>query len=138
VSVEVPLPPNGILNYRSVNIPIGVTVTFKRNAANTPVVMLVQGDVVIAGSIDISGKNSAMMDPDGDGNLFDDGVPGIGGPGGYDGGYGGVPSGQTSRRLGPGSGSRNGRHPLLLATWRVSKFWNAGNVKRWVGLATVC
>jgi hypothetical protein len=31
VSVEVPLPPNGILNYRSVNIPLGVTVRFKRN-----------------------------------------------------------------------------------------------------------
>jgi hypothetical protein len=67
-----------------------VTVTFKRNAANTPVVMLVQGDVVIAGSIDISGKNSAMMGPDGDANLFDGPRgPGIGGPGGYDGGYGG-------------------------------------------------
>lgn len=105
VSVEVPLPPNGILNYRSVNIPIGVTVTFKRNVANTPVVMLVQGDVVIAGSIDISGKNSAMMGPDGDGNLFDDGVPGIGGPGGYDGGYGGVPDADVGGSgLGPGAG----------------------------------
>ncbi len=30
VSTEVQLPPNGILNYRSVNIPTGVTVTFNK------------------------------------------------------------------------------------------------------------
>lgn len=34
---EVQLPADGKLNYTTVNIPVGVTVTFKRNAANTPV-----------------------------------------------------------------------------------------------------
>lgn len=40
--------PDGIYHYTSVNIPSGVTVTFKPNAANTPVVWLVQGNCVIS------------------------------------------------------------------------------------------
>jgi hypothetical protein len=89
VNTEIQLPPSGVLNYTTVNIPSGVTVKFKRNAANTPVYMLATGDVTIAGTIDIRGTDAKPTGTYGDGALGDDGVPGVGGPGGYDGGRGG-------------------------------------------------
>src|SRR2546428_12637891 len=46
-NTTVPLPPDGVLNFTTVNIPAGVTVTFAKNAANTPVTMLATGDVTI-------------------------------------------------------------------------------------------
>src|ERR1017187_4034379 len=46
--------PNGIYQYTSVNIPANVTVTFTPNANNTPVVWLVQNDVVINGIVNRS------------------------------------------------------------------------------------
>jgi hypothetical protein len=70
--------PNGIYQYTSVNIPSDVNVTFIPNANNTPVVWLVQSNVVINGIVDVSGKSaSGVVDP------------GQGGPGGSDGGSGG-------------------------------------------------
>jgi len=88
-TVELPLPPNGILNYTSVNIPKGVTVTFRKNQRNTPVVMLVSGNVKIEGTIDIRGTAGKATGTAGDGSPGDDGEPGLGGPGGFDGGRGG-------------------------------------------------
>jgi hypothetical protein len=103
-----PLPPSGILNFTTVNIPVGVTVTFQKNASNTPVVMLASGDVIIAGTIDLSGSSAANNN-----NFGNDGQPGLGGPGGYDGGQGGLALG--SRRggdgLGPGGGRAGAIHP---------------------------
>ncbi len=55
--VVIPLPPDGILNYTTINIPEGVTVRFGRNAANTPAYLLVQGDATINGTIDVSGRD---------------------------------------------------------------------------------
>lgn len=89
VNTEIQLPPSGVLNYTTVNIPVGVTVKFKKNAANTPVFLLATGDVTIAGRIDITGGDARPTGVYGDGVLGDDGVPGAGGPGGYDGGRGG-------------------------------------------------
>lgn len=89
VNTEVVLPSSGILNYTTVNIPVGVTVKFKPNAANTPVYLLASGDVTIAGTIDVNGKDAAATGTDGDGMQGDDGVPGLGGPGGFAGGRGG-------------------------------------------------
>lgn len=105
--VEIQLPESGILNYTTVNIPVGVTLKFKRNTLNTPVVMLASGNVTIAGGIDVSGGHGAYSGTLGDGNLADDGVPGKGGPGGFDGGRGGgtVPSNLLGGAgLGPGGG----------------------------------
>ena len=95
VNVTIALPPNGILNYTTVNIPSNVDVTFTRNEANTPVTILATGDVIIAGSINVSGSAAVG------------GVAGRGGPGGFDGGMGGTgfgssPNGTTG--LGPGGG----------------------------------
>src|SRR6476661_9551023 len=82
VSKEVPVPPSGVFNYTSVLIPKDVVITYKKNATNTPVVILATGDVTIVGTIDISGGAAAASGAAGDGNLGDDGLPGVGGPGG--------------------------------------------------------
>ncbi len=76
----VQLPPTGVLNYTTVNIPVGRTLTFQNNVQNTPVFMLAKGNVNIAGGINISG-----------------GVP-TPGPGGFLGGE------FQSNGLGPGGG----------------------------------
>ncbi|WP_338847451.1 hypothetical protein V8J88_01885 [Massilia sp. W12] len=89
VSMEVQLPPNGIFNFTDVNIPAGVTIRFKKNQANTPVYILASGNVNIAGKIDLRGTDSPAVGIAGDGIQADDGMPGIGGPGGFDGGRGG-------------------------------------------------
>ena len=86
-SQTVQLPPNGIFNYTQVNIPAGVTITYQKNAANTPVTLLVSGDATIAGTLNVSGM------PPLDAN--DIGAPGLGGPGGFDGGRGGSPGGDA-------------------------------------------
>jgi hypothetical protein len=111
VNTEVQLPESGILNYASINIPTGVTVKFKKNTANTPVYLLVSGNVTISGGISVSGSKPADVGTAGDGNLADDGNPGIGGPGGYDGGRGGRDDSQFRTNvtnggngLGPGGG----------------------------------
>jgi hypothetical protein len=48
------LPDSGILNYTTVNIPAGRTLKFGINSKNTPVTILAQGTVNIAGIIDVS------------------------------------------------------------------------------------
>lgn len=106
VNTELQLPPSGVFNFTSVNIPSGITVKFKKNALNTPVVILASGDVNIAGTIDIRGASGAATGGAGDGNVGDDGLPGKGGPGGYDGGAGGaVPRKDAAAGLGPGAGA---------------------------------
>ena len=80
--------PSGIYQYTSINITNGATVTFTPNANNTPVVWLVQSNVVISGTVNLSGASGVGA------------VAGVGGPGGYRGGSGISPVGQ-----GPGGGS---------------------------------
>ena len=89
------LPSNGVFNFTTVNIPAGVTVTFNRNAANTPVVMLATGNVAINGTIDVSGQVGGAL-----------GRPGRGGPGGFDGGAGS--DAVTTAAGGPGQGPGGG------------------------------
>ena len=47
-----------VFKYSSVNIPAGVTVTFKNHPSYAPVVWLAQGGVSIAGSVSVNGKNA--------------------------------------------------------------------------------
>src|SRR5438034_4553077 len=101
--VTAPLPESGVFNFTTVNIPVGVTVRFTRNAANTPVTILATGNVTIAGIIDVSGSPGR---PGGGGiQLGSNG--GAGGPGGFDGGSGanGVASLAGGAGLGPGGGA---------------------------------
>src|SRR3989454_12323780 len=90
VNTQLPLPPSGIFNFTSVNIPSGVTVTFQKNTTNTPVTILASGNVAIAGALSVTGTSSTNVGATGDGNMRDDGVPGAGGPGGSESGRGGL------------------------------------------------
>lgn len=90
-NVTLPLPADGILNYSSVYIPPGVTVRFTRNAGNTPVILLSQGDILVEGTILVSANGR------------------LGGPGGGDGGVKGVGidvqgPGETGDGPSPGTG----------------------------------
>lgn len=105
VNTEVVVPPSGMLNYTTVNIPVGVTVTFKKNTGNTPVHVLASGDVTIAGTLDVGGAHASATGVYGDGLLGDDGLPGSGGPGGFDGGRGGrADAAQRVEIVGAGAG----------------------------------
>lgn len=110
VDTEIILPADGVLNYTSIDIPTGVTVRFARNALNTPATLLVAGNATIAGSIDVSGLGAPDSNGAGNGNVADDGLPGIGGPGGYQGGLAGtidtVPANARVAQagIGPGGG----------------------------------
>ena len=114
------LPVDGILHYKSVTIKNNAAVGFIKNANNTPIYILSQGDVSIGGQIYVSG---------GDGNSFG---PGLGGPGGFDGGRRGVNTVPPGDGQGPGGGAAGAGHkrfdllrgrlvttarPDLLAPW---------------------
>jgi len=92
---KVQLPESGVLNYTTVNIPLGRTLTFKRNSRNTPVIMLAQGAVTITGTISVD----AGSDPD---TPFSPTTPG---PGGF---YGAL----SGPGFGPGGGTPtdSGKH----------------------------
>lgn len=118
-NMAVTLPPDGILNYTTVTIPAGVTVTFIRNVANTPVTMLATGDVTIAGQIDANGANGEKETTAGAGVVRHDGA--LGGPGGYSGGHGGLAgaiadpignNGHDGQGPGGGTGGKAGPPPV--------------------------
>jgi len=91
-TMEIPLPDDGVMVFDSINlverpqfVGFGLTVRFIRNAANTPVTLLVNGDVNIGTSVNltVSGDNGIT----GSTNAL--GKGGLGGPGGFRGGDGG-------------------------------------------------
>jgi hypothetical protein len=90
------VPDSGVFNFTTVNIPTGITITFTRNATNKPLTILASGDVVIAGTINVDGKN---------GNT--NGLGGPGGPGGFNGGTGGYGFDQSFSGV-PGDGPSAG------------------------------
>jgi hypothetical protein len=98
------LPPSGVFNFTTINIPSGVTVRFARNVTNTPVTVLASGNVTIAGTIDISGGPGGAASAT---NTTVGSNGGLGGPGGFDGGSGatGFISVTGGSGLGPGGGS---------------------------------
>jgi hypothetical protein len=120
-NTTVALPADGILNYTTVTIPAGVTVTFQRNATNTPVTLLAQGAVTIAGAIRVDGD--AALAGNGSGNW---GVtPGqTGGPGGFKGGDGGI-RGQTPTNGTGGQGPGGGDPGLVPAIFTRSGWYGA-------------
>src|SRR5262249_23244796 len=87
------LPTNGIFNCTTITVQNGATLSFRRNPLNTPVYLLATSNVVISGTIDVSGNNSGV------------GFSGQGGPGGFDGGMPEVLGGEgPGDGLGPGGG----------------------------------
>lgn len=92
---------NGVWNFTSINIPSGVTVVFQKNVQNTPVRWLATEDVVINGAVDVSGEFGA--------NNLPPGVAARGGPGGFDGGRGGIRVSASGSFVGsPGQGPGGG------------------------------
>ncbi len=96
--------PDGIYHYSEVNIPGSITVSFIPNAANTPVVWLVQGSCVINGIVVLNGQQPQP------------GVGGKGGAGGFDGGNGGGGAAPPGDGRGPGGGRSSS-----------TQSWMAGN-----------
>ena len=85
-----------VFKYASINVPVGVTVTFKNHPSHAPVVWLVQGGVDIAGTVSVNGKAGTTG--------TDALIPAEPGPGGFRGGAMG-PAGNGAG-LGPGGGGR--------------------------------
>lgn len=101
------VPDSGVFNFTTVNIPVGVTVTFARNLSNKPMTILASGDVVIAGSINVDGKPGSS-----------NGFGGLGGPGGYAGGSGGYGFDQSFSGVpgeGPGGGGGGNGGPTITS-----------------------
>jgi hypothetical protein len=84
-------PPDGIFHCTTVNISSG-SVSFTRNAKNTPIYILATGDVTITGDVSVSGAGSSGANG------------GLGGPGGYSGGNGGMGGLPAGDGQGPGGG----------------------------------
>ena len=92
------LPTDGIFNCTTITVASGATLTFSKNSFNTPVYLLATGDVVINGTIDVSA------------------IGRIGGPGGFDGGYGGMYF-STSPTAGDGYGPGGGKGSQAIGTF---------------------
>jgi hypothetical protein len=90
---------DGIWNFTTIDVPAGVSVYFVRNTGNTPIRWLASGHVNIEGSLRLDGQNGFASELGG--------VTSIGGPGGFDGGLGGIAfnnSGSFSGSPGKGPG----------------------------------
>lgn len=92
MDTEYVLPDDGVINATTVTVDSGATLTFRRNARNTPVVLLASGDIRVDGTIDVSGSENVGA------------VGGLGGPGGFDGGDAGVGTNPPGNGRGPGGG----------------------------------
>lgn len=104
--VTLDLPQDGIFHATTINVASGATLRFAKNVANTPVYLLATGDVTIFGHIDVSGQNPTTAFP------FRGGV---GGPGGFDGGWAQM-AGQSAPGDGQGPGGGRGGVTLNPST----------------------
>jgi hypothetical protein len=105
-TLTIPLPPDGILKFSSFTLQ-NRHVQFVRNAANTPVTILVAGDVSMLGggccyNVSVSGADGSS------GNSSTAGVGGLGGPGGFRGGDGASQAINGAAIGGPGFGPAGG------------------------------
>src|SRR6266566_2463402 len=89
-----------IFNFTTITIPSGVTVKLSGNTLNGPVFWLAQGDVNIAGVIDLSGGKGYDATSQ---SFFR--IPSVPGSGGYAGGVGGVGSQLALSGSGTGGGA---------------------------------
>lgn len=104
-NLTITLPESGMLHYTTINIPAGVTVAFARNSRNTAVTILASGDVTVAGTISLDGKNGSQ-----------NGLGGAGGPGGFAGGFGGFSFDAAPGTAGDGPGGGGGGRGLSTSS----------------------
>lgn len=98
-SQNITVRPGGVYNYTTINIPVGVTIRYFKNADNAPVVILATGDVTIAGSIVVSGSDGIFN------NTTTPSLGGAGGPAASDGGTSGTFGVVAAAGKGPGGGA---------------------------------
>ena len=117
------LPPDGVFHCTTITIQGSRILSFRRNPLNTPVQLLATADVVINGTIDVSGRG---------GNNF---LGGDGGPGGFNGGNPGSTAVPPGAGYGPGAGrggvqnfSVDGAGPASFATSVNVSSTNKGSV----------
>jgi hypothetical protein len=91
------LPPDGRLHFITLTVNGGRTLRFNKNPLNTPVRILAQSNIVVAGTISVAAGSA------------NEGAPGRGGPGGFDGGFGGYGNGANTVG-GDGTGPGRGRN----------------------------
>ena len=88
-----PMPPNGIFNCTTITVASNATLTFLPNSLNTPVYLLAQGDIVVGGTIDVSGQIGQL-----------NGAYSAAGPGGFAGGSAPLAGQPAGAGRGPGGG----------------------------------
>jgi dockerin type I repeat protein/PEP-CTERM motif-containing protein len=114
--------PDGVFNFTTIHIPQGVTISFSKNSLNTPVFFAATGDILIEGSINVSGHSYGVSPGPGGGRggvhsataTGEDGVglsPGQGGPITVNQGNGGGGGGMATEGL--IATSRTGSNPGL-------------------------
>jgi hypothetical protein len=96
-------PADGIFHATTINVASGVLLSFSRNAANTPIYLLAQGDVTMQGDIRVSASNGSDL------------AGGLSGPGGFDGGNPGSSGSPPGDGHGPGAGRGGGTGGTNLA-----------------------
>ncbi len=115
-NTAVQLPESGVIHYTGITVAVGNTLTFLRNTANTPVILLATGNVTIDGTIDLNGEGGST------GSTATTNEP-QGGPGGYPGGFGssGAPGEDRIGTSGGGPGGGPAAAPPLDADpWEAS------------------
>ena len=87
-----------VFKYASVQIPAGVTVTFKNHPSRAPVIWIVSGNVTIDGTVSVNGKQA--------GRSGAAAVPAEPGPGGFRGGC--ARPDESGNGMGPAGGTSGG------------------------------
>jgi hypothetical protein len=118
------LPPDGVMVFDSMNLTGypqwgAITVNFRRNGANTPVTILVKGNVNLGSTSGYSATLSVNGDPGVSSSTNTLGTGGLGGPGGFRGGDGAYQlvnlASDGGAGLGPSGGAGATATPVVAA-----------------------
>ncbi|OYY93512.1 MAG: hypothetical protein B7Y41_12215 [Hydrogenophilales bacterium 28-61-23] len=136
-SMTLDLPDDGVFNFTSIDIPSNITVTFRKNALNTPVYLLATGTVNISGVIDISAGGVNLADLSGALGYIRPATTATSGPGGGAGGLSGYGdsacTGASCRDATAGTGLSPGQPGPTPATQSPKVYGIAGGAG---GMAT--
>ena len=131
-NTSIVLPANGIVNFTTMNIPSGVTVNISSNPANTAAVILVQGDAVIDGSINISGVDGESAGGRSAGG-FAGGIPQAAKGGNGKGPGGGLGAGNSSSGGNGGAYSSQGTVGTSQSTSTLSQLYGSTSLQPLLG-----